>query len=68
MGTISIYKSEILRFHGKFLRKLKICKKVNFFDEFCTINMQKWTNFKNKRYKYNRILQDLKKILRFAKW
>ena len=32
-----------------------------FFYEFCTINMQKWTNFKNKRYKYNRILQDLKK-------
>ena len=42
------------------MRKVKICKKENIFAEFYIINMQKWIDFKNRRYKYSRILQDLK--------
>ena len=33
----------------------------NFFNEFCIVNIQKWIDFKNKRNKYIRILQDLKR-------
>ena len=45
------------------MRKLKICINGILFDELCMLNLQKWIDFKNKRSKYFRILQNLKKIV-----
>ena len=43
------------------MKNLRFCEKEKICHEFCIINMQKWIDFKNKRYKCSRILQDLKK-------
>ena len=43
------------------MKNLRFCEKEKNCHEFCIINMQKWIDFKNKRYKCSRILQDLKK-------
>ena len=42
------------------MKNLRFCEKEKICNEFCIINMQKWIDFKNKRYKCSRILQDLK--------
>ena len=54
---------ENLRFHGEFLKNLKICRLGIFFDELYIIYMQKLINFKKKEVKYIRIFQDLRKIV-----
>ena len=41
------------------MKNLRFCEKEKICHEFCIINMQKWIDFKNKRYKCSRILQDL---------
>ena len=51
-----------MKFHGEILKNLRFCEKEKICHEFCIINMQKWIDFKNKRYKCSRILQVLKKM------
>ncbi len=50
-----------MRFHGEFLRKTQILQKRNFFWWILYIKHVKRIDFKNKRNKYIRILQDLKR-------
>ena len=54
---------ENLKFHGEFLRNLKICEYGIFFDKFCIININVWLHFKKKKVKYVRTLQDFIKLL-----
>lgn len=52
-----------MKFHGEFLRNLKICEQGFFFDEFYIIHIDIWIDFEKKEVKYIRTLQDLIKLL-----